>query len=79
MEVSESILSVLNSGKIHANLNHTFISLIPKIQSPRKVSNFQPISLSNVLYKLIAKVLANWLKPLLLNLISSLLTKHYII
>lgn len=69
MEVSEAVLSVLNLGKIPANLNHTFISLIPKIQSPRKVSDFRPINLSNVLYKLIAKFLENQLIPLLLNLI----------
>lgn len=69
MEVSEAVLSVLNSGKIPANLNHTLISLIPKIQSPRKVSDIRPINLSNVLYKLIAKFLENRLIPLLLNLI----------
>lgn len=69
MEVSKAVLSVLNSGKIPTNLNHTFISLIPKIQSPRKVSDFWPINLSNVLYKLIAKFLENRLIPLLLNLI----------
>lgn len=69
MEVSEAFLTVLNSSKILENLNHAFISLIPKIQSPRKVSNFRLINLSNVLHKLIAKVLANWLKPLLFNLI----------
>ena len=70
MEVSEVVLSVLNSGMIPVNLNHTCISLIPKIKSPKKVFDFRPISLSNVLYKLIAKVLANRLKPLLSNLIS---------
>ena len=69
-EVTEAVLSVLNIGTIPSNLNHTFITLIPKIQSPRKVSENRPISLSNVLYKLIAKVLANRLKPLLPKLIS---------
>ena len=69
-EVTEAVLSVLNIGTIPSNLNHTFITLIPKIQSPRKVSEYRPISLSNVLYKLIAKVLANCLKPLLPKLIS---------
>ena len=69
-EVSEAVLSVLNSGIILDKLNHTFLALIPKIHSPRKVSDFKPISLSNVLYKIIAKVLANRLKPLLPHLIS---------
>ena len=69
-EVSKAVLVVLNSGTIPANLNHTFISLIPNIQSPRKVSDFQPINLSNILYKLIAKVLTNHLKSLLPNLVS---------
>ena len=69
-EVTEAMLSVLNTGTIPTNLNHTFITLIPKIQSPRKVSEYKPISLSNVLYKLIAKILANRLKLLLSKLIS---------
>ena len=30
-EVSKAILTVLNSGTIPISLNHTFISLIPKI------------------------------------------------
>ena len=70
MEVSEVVLSVLNSGILPRNLNHTSISLIPKIKSPSKVFEFQPISLSNVLYKFMAKVLANRLKPMLPILIS---------
>ena len=41
IEISEAVLAILNSGTIPANLNHTFISLIPKIHSPRKVSDFQ--------------------------------------
>ena len=69
-EVTEAVLSALNTGTIPKAINHTFLTLIPKIQSPRKVTDFRPISLSNVLYKLIAKMLANRLKPRLPQLIS---------
>ena len=82
-EVLEAVLAILNSGTIPANLNHTFITFIPKIQSHRKVSDFRPISLINVLYKLIAKVLANRLKLFLPKLIfetqSIFLSKRLII
>ena len=68
--VSKAILAILNSSTIPINLNHTFITLIPKIQSPRRVSDFRPIGLSIVLYKLIAKVLVNCLKLFMPKLIS---------
>lgn len=69
-DISEAVLPVLNSGTIPNDLNHTFLTFIPKIHSPRRVIDFRPISLCNVLYKLVAKVLTNRLKPLLPKLIS---------
>ena len=69
-DISEAVLAMLNSGTIPNDLNHTFLTLIPRIHSPRRVIDFRPISLSNVLYKLVAKVLTNQLKPLLPKLIS---------
>ena len=59
------MLYFLNSASLPANLNHTFITLIPKVKNPELVSEFRPISLCNVLYKIFSKVLANRLKKIL--------------
>ena len=65
-----AVLSCLNSGKLVSGLNHTFISIIPKVKSPELVSEFHPIALCNILYKLVSKVLANRLKKVLPHFIS---------
>jgi hypothetical protein len=50
--------------------NHTFITLVPKKLGPSMVHHFRPISLCNIIYKIISKILANRLKPLLSKFIS---------
>ena len=69
-EVTQAVLSCLNSGSILRSINHTFISLIPKVKNPERVTEFRPISLCNVIYKIVSKVIANRLKPWLNSLIS---------
>ncbi|KAK9668284.1 hypothetical protein RND81_13G047800 [Saponaria officinalis] len=51
-------------------VNSTSVVLIPKCASPSKITDFRPISLCNVLYKIISKTMANRLKPFLNNIIS---------
>ena len=65
LEVVNCVLYSLNSGKMPCSLNETYICLIPKVKSPQKMTDFRPISLCNVVYKLISKVLANRLKRVL--------------
>ena len=81
-DVLLATLSILNSGTIPPNINHTFISLIPKTKSPETAKDFQPISLCNVIYKLISKTIANRLKKCLPKLVSesqsTFLSNHFI-
>ena len=56
------VLDFLNNGNMLYEINHTNIVLIPKVKNPEKMSDFRPISLCNVIYKIISKVLGNRLK-----------------
>lgn len=51
-------------------INTSFISLIPKQDSAQTTDKFRPIALRNVVYKIISKVVANRLKPILPSLVS---------
>ena len=53
------------SGTIPEILNTTYITLIPKVDKPIGFHEYRPISLCNLLYKLISKVIAVRLKPFL--------------
>ncbi|KAL0431278.1 UNVERIFIED_CONTAM: putative mitochondrial protein [Sesamum radiatum] len=68
--VTSCVLDILNGGSLYQKLNHTHIVLIPKVPNPELIYQFRPISLCNVIYKLVSKTIANRLKPLLGSLIS---------
>ena len=69
-DVTTAVLDYLNNGNMMPDINYTHIVLIPKIKSPEKMTNFRPINLCNVIYKIISKVIANRLKLILPQLIS---------
>jgi len=64
------VLQVLRGGPMPQEWNETTIVLIPKVQKPEQVKDLRPISLCNVLYKIISKVLSNRLKQVLPDVIS---------
>lgn len=57
--VIQIILDFLNHGVVLPRFHETHIVLIPKNKSPEQVTDYRPISLCNVIYKLASKVVAN--------------------
>ena len=68
--IVSAFMDFLNDGIMLPALNHTNIVLIRKVKNPEKMSDSRPISLCNVFYKIISKVLANKLKQVLPEIIS---------
>jgi hypothetical protein len=69
-EVWEIIEDSRASGQILQALNATFLTLIPKEGQAHHPKQFRPIALCNVIYKLLTKVIARRLKPILPTIIS---------
>ena len=63
--VTNAVLDFLHTSHMVPDINYTHIVLIPKVKKPKKMADFRPISLCNVIYKIISKVLANRLKLIL--------------
>lgn len=63
-------LDILNQCRSVKDWNDTIITLIPKVKQPKQVSDFRPISLCNVAYKIVAKVIVNRMKWILQDIIS---------
>ena len=66
-----AVMDYLHMGFMVLDINHTNIVLIPKVKQSKKMFDFRPISLCNVIYKIISKVLANRSKQILPSVIST--------
>ncbi|KAJ0806197.1 putative RNA-directed DNA polymerase [Helianthus annuus] len=59
------------TGMINRGCGSAFIALIPKSRDPLGLSDYRPISLVGVINKVISKILANRMKPILNDIISN--------
>ncbi|XP_019149860.1 PREDICTED: uncharacterized protein LOC109146662 [Ipomoea nil] len=69
-DVSDFVINSLNSYVLPDGLNDMNIVLIPKKSVSEIVADKRPIALSNVLYRIMAKMISNRMKPLMGDLIS---------
>jgi hypothetical protein len=71
-DVLVSIDHFFNNNSLQRGHNHSFIALVPKLSGSHTAHQFKPISLCNIVYKIISKILANRLKVLLPKIIFPL-------
>jgi hypothetical protein len=57
-------------GEVTSSIYSTFVALIPKVNIPSVFNDYRPISLCNLCYKLISKVIAKRLRPILSRVLS---------
>ncbi|KAL8145631.1 hypothetical protein AgCh_003685 [Apium graveolens] len=69
-DVVDMVRKFFQHGIITKGLNDTNIVLIPKKKNPSSVGDLRPISLCNVVMKVITKVLANRMKEMLVSVVS---------
>ncbi|KAK2635598.1 hypothetical protein Ddye_030390 [Dipteronia dyeriana] len=69
-KVTAACLHCLNDGISMEDINSTLIVLIPKVRNPKQIKEFRPISLCNVIYKIVAKALVSRLRMVIDDVIS---------
>ena len=69
-KVIPAVHEFFRTGIMPDGANITSIVLIPKVSNPSKISEYRPISLCNVIYKVVSKCLVNRLRPLLDGIVT---------
>lgn len=69
-DVTNFCQTFFNTGELPEGINRTLVCLIPKIKHPELMQDVRPISLCNVLIRILSKVMGNRLKSCLPGLIS---------
>ncbi|KAK1630226.1 hypothetical protein QYE76_004541 [Lolium multiflorum] len=69
-DIIRAVQRFFSDGIMPDGINDTAIVLIPKIKNPLSLKDFRPISLCNVIYKVVAKCLVNRMRPLLNGIIA---------
>ncbi|XP_052623926.1 uncharacterized protein LOC128134194 [Lactuca sativa] len=69
-EVCKAVREFFWTGKLLKGINATRIVLIPKVDSPRKVTDFRSIACCNTFYKCISKIIVNRIRNNLGDIVS---------
>lgn len=69
-QLCEAVKEFFATGSLLKQLNHTIIALVPKSSHASSVGDFRPIACCNVVYKVISKIIAARLAPLLGSLVD---------
>ena len=65
IQQQQLVNDTLPSSFLVAEINQTFLVVIPKVAKSESLFQFRPISLCNVNFKILTKVIVNRLKPMI--------------
>ena len=69
-DITKVVLHILNDQGDISGWNKTLITLIPKVKEPKNVKYFHPISLCNVLYKIVSQSITKRFRLILNDVIG---------
>ncbi|CAL9237898.1 unnamed protein product [Arabidopsis halleri] len=69
-DVIKAVKEFFRNGRLLKDFNTTKIALIPKFPEACNLGDYRPISCCNLVYKIVSKIIANRLKPILHGCIS---------
>lgn len=68
--ITSAVREFFRNGRLLKDMNTAAIALIPKKPEACCLTDYRPISCCNIVYKLISKIIANRLKPILTECVS---------
>jgi hypothetical protein len=69
-DVTRAVLQFLNGGDMSELVNNIVLAIIPMVKNTHESTNFRPIALCNVLYKIYSHAIANRQCQIITNVIS---------
>jgi hypothetical protein len=70
-DLLEMVEDLRRKGHLCRGINSIFLALFPKVNKPVSFDDYRPISLCNLIYKVISKIRANQIKSILSKCLSS--------
>lgn len=67
--ISQYVGDFFKKGYLDPQINRTMITLVPKADNPKGLQDSRPISLCNVQYKIISKILPSCFRPIMAKII----------
>jgi Reverse transcriptase (RNA-dependent DNA polymerase) len=68
--IVQQIREIFEGGQLTDSWTKSNLVLIPKVDHPSKPTQFRPLSVCSIYYRILMKLIANRIKPLLPKLVS---------
>lgn len=69
-DIKKMVMNIINNNQDNAEINNTYIVLVPKRKNLTSPKDFRPISIYNVVMKMVTKTIANRVKHVLLETVN---------